>query len=64
MFIFNELSDCLEKICLPYRELPLYSEKLPVETKIRISALYSGKNTSQSTPPLLPYAVLFFGKNF
>lgn len=64
MFIFNELSDCLEnnhkKVYLPCRELPLYSEKLSIKTKIRISTLYTGKNITQSTPPLLPYAVLFF----
>lgn len=63
MFIFNELSDCLEnnykKIYLPCRELPLYLEKLSIKTKIRISTLYTGKNITQSTPPLLPYAVLF-----
>lgn len=63
MFLFNGLSDCLEnnykKICLPCRELLLYSEKLSIKAKIRISILYTGKNISQSTPPLLPYAVVF-----
>lgn len=54
MFIFNELSDRLEnnykKICLPCRELPLYSEKLSIKTKIRISTLYTGKVNPSSSP--------------